>query len=68
MRVDACVCALYRNLRWKCNAETRHNNMPSTWEGARGSVFDCLGRTAFVSEVTQGDSECCLSAWLTGLS
>lgn len=35
--------------------ETRHDNMPSMWEGARGSVFDCLSRkaawAAFVSEV-----------------
>lgn len=55
MRVHMCACVLYRNLRWKCDAETRHDNMPSMWEGARGSVFDCLSRkaawAAFVSEV-----------------
>lgn len=53
--VLVCIHVLYRNPRWKCNAETHHGNMPSMWEGARGSVFDCLSRkaarAAFVSEV-----------------
>lgn len=53
--VHVCACLLYRNPRWKCNAETRHDNVPSAWEGARGSVLDCLSRkaawAAFVSEV-----------------
>lgn len=53
--VHVCTHVLYRNPRWKCNAETHHGNMPSMWEGARGSVFDCLSRkaarAAFVSEV-----------------